>query len=256
MGWFRSRIRRLLRWACGYDIARITATSYTLVDQREKSAAWFSYEAQLRTIFEENDIDLVVDAGANRGQFAQPLRCFYSGDILSFEPVSGVFRRLAAAASTDPDWQVYRYALGSRDGVQTIHIADSSDFSSLLTTNEYCRKQFGKRVRNTTEEKVSVRRLDGILEEIFPRLEGRRIFLKIDTQGYDTEVFRGLGGILKQVVAMQTELSFIPIYEEAPHWTESISIFEEAGFSVSSIFPITRDALRMIECDCLFLRDS
>lgn len=37
----------------------------------------------------------------------------------------------------------------------------------------------------------TVRRHDGILDEIVPYIGSRRIFLKRDTQSYDLEVFKG-----------------------------------------------------------------
>ena len=123
-----------------------------------------------------------------------------------------------------------------------------------ITTNNYCSQRFGINATGTKEEVVSVRRLDELLAETAPNMEGKRIFLKLDTQGYDVEVFRGMGNIIKHVVALQAEVSFIPIYEGMPHWTESISVYESAGFEVVGIFPITQDAGRLIECDCLMVK--
>ncbi len=49
---------------------------------------------------------------------------------------------------------------------------------------------------------VSVRRLDDVLDELADTVQGRRVFLKIDTQGYDLNVFRGLGSRVNDVVAL------------------------------------------------------
>jgi hypothetical protein len=104
------------------------------------------------------------------------------------------------------------------------------------------------------EEVVSVRRLDEVLEEVVQDFNSKRIFLKMDTQGYDLEVFKGLGNKLKYVVAIQSEVSVIPIYKEVPHWTDCISFYERAGFGVTSLFPVTIDSCRVIEFDCLMVR--
>ncbi|MEO5573840.1 MAG: FkbM family methyltransferase, partial [Gammaproteobacteria bacterium] len=179
---------------------------------------------------------------------------FYHEEILSFEPVTSVFEKLVAAASSDPNWHVYKLALGSQEATQTINVSDATVFSSLLRTNDYCMERFGGCAQGNGEEIVSVRRLDELLNKIIPNIASKRIFLKMDTQGYDMEVFKGLGEKLKHVIMLQSEVSLIPIYEGMPHWTDCISIYEKAGFGVVGMFPVTRDSGRIIEYDCLLVR--
>ncbi len=225
-----------------------------MIDKHNRMGAWFSYRAQLRSIVERFGINVVIDVGANEGQFARSLRSFYEGDILSFEPVTSVFEKLAEAASTDPKWHVHKLALGSQEATQTINISDNTVFSSLLTANEYCAQRFGEGSQGKREERVSVKRLDALLDSLIPHIEDKRILLKMDTQGYDSEVFKGLGSKLEHVHALQSEVSLVSIYEGMPHWTESISAYERAGFGVVGMFPVTRDAGRVIEYDCLLAR--
>jgi hypothetical protein len=85
---------------------------------------------------------------------------------------------------------------------------------------------------------------------------GKRLFLKLDTQGFDLEVFKGLGMYTDQVSLIQSEVSLLPIYDGMPHWTQSIEAYEQAGFSVAGMFPVTRTRSgRVIEYDCLLLRE-
>jgi FkbM family methyltransferase len=192
----------------------------------------------------------VLDVGANRGQFGRKLRKVYSGKVMSFEPLPAAFDELRRAAADDPHWEVHNVALASRDGTQSFRVSESSEFSSFLETNEYCHQRFGNRAEATREVTVNVRRLDSLLHEVVPRLDEARIYLKLDTQGYDLEVFDGLGDTRKLVVALQTEVSLMPIYKGMPHWTESIGFFESAGFGVTGLFPVNTEALRVIEYDC------
>jgi len=238
----------------GFEIERLGSDSFAFIGKKFRNDAWFSYRNQLRSIIEKYEIDTVIDVGANEGQFVQLLRTFYVGEILSFEPVTSVFEKLAEAASADPKWHVYKLALGSLETTQTIHVSDNTVFSSLLRTNDYCLQRFGDRSLGTREEVVSVRRLDLLMENLAPDIGNRRIFLKMDTQGYDMEVFKGLGNKLEQVFALQSEVSLISIYEGMPHWTESISNYEKAGFGIIGMFPVTRDSGRVIEYDCLLAR--
>ncbi len=251
---FKRQIKYFLERLSGCEIERHGKKSFILVDKKHRADAWFSHRAQIRSMIEKYNINLVIDVGAHQGRFAQGLRSFYAGEILSFEPTSSVFDQLAATASSDPNWHVYKFALGSQESRQRIHVSHSTVFSSLLKTNDYCARRFGNQALTTKEEYVSVCRLDDILQDIVPDVEDKRIFLKLDTQGYDTEVFKGLGNKLQYVVLLQSEVSVIPIYEGMPHWTESISTYEKAGFGVISIFPVTRDSDRVVEYDCLFVR--
>jgi FkbM family methyltransferase len=254
MGAFRKRVRNLLEKLTGYEIARFGDTSFIFIDKKHGADAWLSRNARIRSMMNTFEIDLVMDVGANEGWFAQGLRSFYSGEIFSFEPVSSVFEKLAAAAASDPNWHVYKVALGSEESQQTIHVSNETSFSSLLKANDRCAQLFGDKSRGTKEEVVSVRRLDTLLNEIAPDFGDKRIFLKMDTQGYDMEVFKGLGNTLNHVVALLSEVSLISLYEGMPHWTENISIYERAGFGVAGMFPVSHDSDRIIEYDCLLVR--
>jgi len=250
---FGRRLKNVFEGLSGFELERIRKT-YTLTKSSHRQDAWFSYRAQFRTIIEKHDIDIVIDAGANEGQFGQKLRSFYRGEIISFEPVSSVFEKLSRTASKDPEWKVYKMALGSRDTSLEINVPEDSVFSSLLETNKDCPGLFGQSAVGYKKERVSVRRLDRLLDEIAPDIENKHVFLKMDTQGYDMEVFKGLGNKLKYINALQSEVSLVPIYETMPHWTESISAYEEAGFGIVGMFPVSRDSGRIIEYDCLLTK--
>jgi FkbM family methyltransferase len=254
---FSNRVKNLVERLIGREFERFGSKSFALfavIDKKRRADAWFSYRAQIRSIIEKFEINVVIDVGANEGQFVHELRSFYFEEILSFEPVKVAFEKLAEAASSDPNWHVYKLALGNQESTQTINVSDATVYSSLLKTNDYCIHRFGDHAQGKREEVVTIRRLDELLDKIVPDIENKRIFLKMDTQGYDAEVFKGLGTKLKHVIALQSEVSLISIYEGMPHWTESISIYEKAGFGVVGMFPVNRDSDRIIEYDCLLIR--
>lgn len=250
----KQRISELLSVITGWELERFDRKSFAIIDRNKRANAWFSHRSQLRALIEGFGVDLVIDVGANQGQFAKALRSYYAGEILSFEPVSSAFEVLAKAASGDPGWRVYKFALGSREAVEAINVSDRTVFSSLLVANEYCARRFGDESSVSRQEAVTVRRLDTVLADVVSNAETRRIFLKMDTQGYDMEVFKGLGRYVESVVAMQSELSLISIYKGMPHWTESVAIYEKSGFGVVGMFPVNRDSLKVIEYDCLLAR--
>jgi FkbM family methyltransferase len=230
--------------------------AFALVDRKKVDAAWFSYRLQLQTLLQSLRIDLVIDVGANQGQFARTARRSFAGPIVSFEPVSAIFEVLSSAAASDPNWHVRHLGLGDENAELAIHIPEQGDFSSFLAANDYGTEHFGAGTVPSKVELVAVRRLDEVLDELGEIGSAKRIFLKMDTQGYDTRVFQGLGERVRDVVAMQSEVSLIPIYEDMPHWTESIEMYEAAGFGVVGLYPVTRDDGRVIEYDCLLKRST
>jgi hypothetical protein len=63
--------------------------------------------------------------------------------------------------------------------------------------------------------------------------------------------------MLKNVVAMQTELSMIHVYEGMPDPIDILREFTEPGFSVAGMFPINRDiSFAVIEFDCVLVRKA
>ena len=75
-------------------------------------------DEHIKKIIERYEIDLVIDVGANNGQFGRLLReTGYEGDILSFEPVGKTFVKLRENCANDNKWRQIKLALGNkRDG--------------------------------------------------------------------------------------------------------------------------------------------
>jgi FkbM family methyltransferase len=222
---------------------------------RRRARAWFSYRSQLQTILQTTQTNLVLDIGANEGQFCRELREIYSGEVWSFEPVDSVFKVLSAASQNDELWRVHRLALGASFGTHVIRVARETSLSSFRNSTSFGVARFGQEMTQDREERVTVKRLDEVMGASGINADDRNMFLKMDTQGFDLDVFQGLGDWLKRVVAIQTELSLISIYEDAPHWTEAILVYEKAGFGVVGLYPVTKNTDgRVIEYDCLLIR--
>ena len=250
----KKRLRAWFERATGHEIVRLGRRSFGLISHGDRGDAWFSYRSQLRHLLDRERINLVIDVGANEGQFASGLRGDYSGDIVSFEPVASVFGRLKTRAAGDDRWHVMNLALGSGAGTHVMHVSNETKFSSFHSATRLSAERFGSAPDIAPEEVVSVRRLQDVLGEL-PPLTGRRIFLKMDTQGHDLEVFKGAGPWIEQVSVLQSELSVLPLYDGIEHWTDCLATYEQAGVGVAGMFPICRDADgRIIEYDCLMVR--
>jgi FkbM family methyltransferase len=197
----------------------------------------------------------VIDVGANRGQYAQRLsRAGYQGRIVSFEPVPAEHALLQRAAQNDPEWFVHQLALGSADGTLDMHVVPGT-LSSLLPSTEFGRRRFPK-LHETHQESVPVRRLDDLLDQALAGLPDPRPFLKMDTQGFDVEVFRGLGERAREFVGLQSEVALMQLYEGMPRLAEALAVYEAAGFEISGMYPVNRENRtgRVLEFDCLMVR--
>ena len=240
----KSFLKRIVR-TLGYDVTTFPAGSQRV-------------DAHLSMLLNRLEIDCVLDVGANRGQFGSLLRRIgYSGGIVSFEPVAACFEELHHATRNDPLWEARQLALGESDCTLPIHVTASTDFSSFLVPNEYCRNTFGNGPVQTATEDVRVRRLDEVLDEEPLARRSSRIFLKMDTQGYDREVLSGAAACMDRIIAVQSELSVRPVYDAAPRYLDALQWFESAGYELTGLFPVNRDrALRVIEMDCVMARAS
>lgn len=234
----------------------------------KKIAAYFGYEftrisknkyqnqnAHIQALIKHHDINLVLDVGANMGQFATDLRKFgYDGKIISFEPIKECYEHLISIA--DNDWLIQNYALGDIESTQIINISKKSVFSSLLKTNDFGKVKFSGSIGTVDKQEISIKKLEEILPEIVRNIENKRIFLKLDTQGYDTKVIDGSTNILNIIYALQTEISCKAIYEDTPAHHEVLKKLSEKGFNITGIFPLSHDdaTMELLEFDCVMTK--
>ena len=244
-----------------------TAHSALLVDvDRMRQHYWDFERPLLRYVASEHigrllrelRINCVLDVGANSGQYAKMLRRHgFTGRIVSFEPVAEFLTQLDAAAASDPDWLVQPFALGEKDLDTEINATPGRKMSSLLPATEFG-ADYSEALAEPTVEEVTVRRLDGLLDEITAGIDEPRIYLKLDTQGFDLPAFRGAGDRIREVLAMQSEVACIPLYDGMARLPEQLEAYEAAGFEMAGMFPVTRHkrTRRVIEFDMTLVRSD
>jgi FkbM family methyltransferase len=205
------------------------------------------------------NINCVLDVGSYKGDFARMLRRIgYIGLIVSFEPVASNFEVLERERGEDTEWRTHRLALGSTKGDAAIRVFTGTTFHSFLPPSEYGLSRFSDKMQVERTETVPVERLDNILDELVKDVQDPHIFLKVDAQGYDLEVIRGLGTKAGAVSALQMEMAVNPIYEDATNsFADTLSYMQRLGFQVSGLFPVTFNSEKMVqvvEFDCLMCR--
>ncbi|WP_332658254.1 FkbM family methyltransferase [Brevundimonas sp.] len=208
-----------------------------------------SYQAQ--QALADSRIDSVIDVGANRGQYASEVRRSRPDvAIHSFEPLPEPFEVLARAAAADPRRSAYNVALGRTAAIQRMMISRNDESSSLLPTHAALTDS-APQTEAVGVIDVEVRTLDSY----GPGL-GDRLFLKVDAQGYESEVIAGAGDVLKRALYVQLEVSLTPLYEGAPRPFEILKTMDEAGFVIHTLTPVFSDrrSARLMQADVLFSR--
>lgn len=214
-----------------------------------------STDMQLARSLKKFNIDLVLDVGANVGQFALALRrTGYTGKIISFEPLADAYDTLIKNRGRDTLWDVYaRGAIGDKDGEIVINIAGNSVSSSILPmldshivaapTSAYMSK-----------EMVPMLRLDSITPEYFSVY--KRPFLKIDTQGFEWHVLNGSVDSMPHICGVMLEMSLISLYEGQHLWEALLARMKQAGFTLWTIQPGFTDTAtgQTLQFDGIFYR--
>jgi FkbM family methyltransferase len=207
-------------------------------------------EPDLMDFITNRGVDVVLDVGANVGQFGELLRFKgYAGKIISFEPIHATYQELAVKAAADGNWEASNFALGSKSEHTMINVSRSSVFSSILPSTKAA-VRFDDQATVSHTEDIEVRKLD----DISPDMSGN-ILLKIDTQGFEKEVLEGGQHIVSTVKGVLLELPIVHLYEGTWQFHEAVEYMSKAGFVPAQIHPVnyhSADHVSLVEVDCLF----
>ncbi len=228
----------------GFNLAKFTPNNYG--------------PARSKQILDKYGIDTVIDIGANAGQFAIELRSDlgyspYKNRIISFEPLSTAFKSLLTHAALDPNWEVFNAAIGDSDESREINIAGNLYSSSLLD-------MLPSHIKSAPEseyigkEKIDVKRLDSIFGNLCN--PNNNVFMKIDTQGYESKVLKGAEKSLIQIDTVQMEMSLVPLYDGELLFNEMCMLMSEKGYTLVAIDSeyIDRNTGQLLQVNGIFHR--
>jgi FkbM family methyltransferase len=215
----------------------------------------FAAHQSLIGLIRQQEINLVLDVGANTGQFAGELRASgYAGRIMSFEPLAAAHQQLTRQAASDVNWTIAdRTAIGAMPGSVEIHVSGNSVSSSILDMLPTHSEAEPQSIYVGTES-VPVNRLD----DLCSLTPADRVLLKIDVQGYERQVLDGAQRVLGSCRAVISEMSLVPLYDGQVLARDLWDLLAAQGFETWSLEPGFRDprTARMLQLDGVFVRSN
>jgi FkbM family methyltransferase len=194
-----------------------------------------------KILMDEFQIDLVLDVGANEGQYAREIREFgYNGRLVSFEPLSAAFEKLKPQAEREAMWEIHNVGLGSEAGESKLYV--DSVFSSLLPLNQSHPTPELWPSRMDKVETIRVATLDGLSDGIFRG--GENCWLKIDVQGFELKVLEGARQTLGKVRAIEVEVSLSELYTGQAMMLDVLNFLKGYGFDAINLRPCFGDMPR------------
>ena len=186
---------------------------------------------------------IICDIGASpidKTDFIENLINNTFSKLIGFEPNKEAYEQLD---KSNQNKKFYDFAIG--DGKEKIlNICRAPGMSSFLEPDtEYLSKfhLFDKYSEIVKKVKVKTKKLTKIEEKID--------FLKIDVQGYESEIiFHGKDKI-KDVLVIQLETSPIPLYKKEKSFSKIISQLEELGFNLHMFNNINTRAFKPMMVD-------
>lgn len=229
---------------CGFEIHRFQPAD--------------SHVAQLKAMLASQGVNLIFDVGASAGSFGRELRehVGYCGRIVSFEPLAKEHEILCRTAAADSLWEVApRMAIGAGQGTVTVNVAANSWSSSILPMLD-SHVAAAPKSGYVQQEVVPLAALDTVTPAYFR--EDSVALLKIDTQGYESEVLQGAAETVARVVGLQLELSLVPLYGGQKLMPEMFETVAALGFKLWAITPafLEPGTGRLLQVDATFFRDK
>ena len=186
-----------------------------------------------------DDLIEIVDVGASNVS-AKELPSYDAllthglGRLTGFEPNPAELERLDATDSR----RYLPYAIGTGTTVP-FHITQSPGFCSTLRPNPKLNAaihSFGPLTEVLSVEQMKTHRLDDLTE--ITRVD----FLKIDIQGGEVAAFQGGTAKLANLLCVQTEVAFVPIYENQPLFAQQNEILQSLGLRFFGMKSVNRFA--------------
>jgi FkbM family methyltransferase len=130
--------------------------------------------------------DLCFDIGANRGQYTK-MFLQLGARVVSVEPQNSCLKMLYNLYGRNESVYLVSKAVGSQEGVKEMTICNKSSSLSTLSQRWINESRHSIKFNEIIKQKVELITLDKLIEKY-----GLPKFCKIDVEGYELEVLKGL----------------------------------------------------------------
>lgn len=188
--------------------------------------------------------DVVLEAGANIGYYTimESKIVGENGLIYALEPASDNFNYLMRNIKENKLGNVlpYNLALGSNDGEAILNIYEFENWNTIEDISYAPQKG---------QEKVIVKSTDSFLSD-----KKRPTFLRMDVEGYELEIFKGMQALLKNCPPREIflEIHFYIMGKEKSLML--LNLLKESGYEVRKYFLDKNFSPRIYLLDCLLER--
>jgi FkbM family methyltransferase len=204
------------------------------------------------TMLRALDFDLLLDAGANKGQFTlMTTHVHPTVPVHAYEPHPGEAKTFRVIHRRNPKVVLHELALGESEGSADLIISKRTDSSSLLPAAKTLSELFSGTEPSGETCAVRVSQLDAFA---LHWQSARKALLKIDVQGYELQVLQGARQALKHCAYVYVESSDIVLYEGQALFDEVKGFLEGEGFQLKSRSHEDIIDGRLIQADYLFER--
>ena len=172
----------------------------------------------------------------SRGGFQKDLYPIaFAVEVVGFEPDPIEFERLQT--QTPNFWKsvtILPFGLSKRSGRQTLNIPTDPQSASLLKHNITIGEKFRKQQFFEIQRTKNIQTLS--LKDALKKTNFRSIdFMKIDIEGAELLVFKSAPDVMKDVLAIKTEISFIPFRINQPLAIDIGNYLRQAGFELMDV---------------------
>lgn len=199
-------------------------------------------------------IDLLIDVGCNRGQYAfQALQSNRQLELILIDALPQCIEFCRDRFLHEPRVSVMDpIALAAGKGEAEFWVS-ANEYSSSLMRPSAALVEAASGAAPDKKITVSSNRLDSLFTNA--DLVGRRVMLKIDANGADLEVLRGSTEILDSIAVVQVEVSLPGAGKSESNGNSIFHFLSDAGFELSRVTEGVRNRIgAQLTCDLVMAK--
>ena len=197
---------------------------------------------------------VALDVGAQGGFFNESIfskKYNFFFDLIAVEPIPEEAKKLE-----DKNYKVISKGLWSENCMKKLYILEKRPgSSSMYKPNPEALSLYGFKEKDFSLFNVT-REIDIECTTIRESLNKFKLsnldFLKIDTQGSEFEILKGMGDYFPLI--MKIEIQIIPMYENVPNWSELVNYLYKMNYMTCEWIEIGKHSTRIpAEMDMIFI---